>query len=329
MFDLRRREFITLLGGAAAAWPLAARAQQPAMPVIGFLDSASFEMRRNQLVSFHHSLNEAGYVEGRSLAIEYRYADGQYDRLPAMAADLVHRPVAVMVAGGPNAALAAKAATATIPIVFESGIDPVKLGLVTSFNRPGGNVTGMYLFASVLETKRLELARELVPKGAVIAFLANPTYPGAETQITDIQAAARALGQEIYILKASNEGEIDAAFTALVQRGAGALLVGADPFFNTRRDKLIALAAHHAVPTIYNWREYTVAGGLMNYGTNLVDVYRQLGDYTGRILKGAKPVDLPVLQPTKLQLVINLKTAKTLGLELPAKVLALADEVIE
>jgi putative ABC transport system substrate-binding protein len=323
-----RRKFIVTLS-SAAAWPLATRAQQPATPLIGFLDSASFEMRRNQLVSFHRALSEAGYIEGRSLAIEYRYANGQYDRLPAMATELVRRSVTVMVAGGPNAALAAKAATATIPIVFEAGIDPVKLGLVTSFNRPGGNVTGMYLFASVLETKRLELARELAPQRAAIAFLANPTYPGAETQIADMQAAARALGQEIYILKATNDGEIDAAFTALVQHGARALLVGADPFFNTRRDKLIALAASHAVPTIYNWREYTVAGGLMNYGTNLVDVYRQLGEYTSRILRGANPSDLPVLQPTKLELVINLKTAKALGLEIPPKVLALADEVIE
>jgi putative ABC transport system substrate-binding protein len=325
---VKRRAFISLLGGATA-WPLAARAQQPTTPLIGFLDSASFEMRRNHLVSFHRALSEAGYIEGRSLAIEYRYASGQYDRLPAMATELVQRSVAVMVAGGPNAALAAKAATATIPIVFESGTDPVKLGLVTSFNRPGGNVTGMYLFASVLETKRLEVTRELVPKGAAIAFLANPTYPGAETQIADMQAAARALGQEIYILKATNDGEIDAAFTALVQHGARALLVGADPFFNSRRVQLATLAARHALPTIFPFREYVDAGGLMSYGTSLVDVYRQVGEYTGRILKGANPADLPVLQPTRLELVINLKTAKILGFEIPPKVLALADEVIE
>jgi putative ABC transport system substrate-binding protein len=326
---VRRREFITHFGGAAALWPLAARAQQPAMPVVGFLDSRSPGEAASVVVAFRNGLNEAGYVEGRNVAIEYRWAEGRYDRMPALAADLVSRQVAVIFAGGPPASPAARAATATIPIVFINSLDPVKLGLVASFNRPGGNATGLYLFSSQLEPKKLELLHELAPKAAVIGVLRNPTNPNAEAQSESLRAAARTLGLEIFFVNASTERDIDAAVAAIVQRGAGALLVGNDPFFTGRRDQIVPLAARHALPAVYTNRESAVAGGLASYGTSILDAYRQMGVYAGKILKGAKPADLPVVQPTRFEFVINLKTAKALGLTVPQSLQVAADEVIE
>jgi putative ABC transport system substrate-binding protein len=327
---MRRRQFITLLGGAAATWPLSARAQQRGMPVVGFLHSASPGPYVPLVDAFRQGLREAGYVEGQNVSIEYRWAEGQYDRLAGLAADLVRRPVAVIFSGGPPAALAAKAATAVTPIIFVSGDDPVKSGLVDSFNHPGGNATGVYLLLTGLETKKLGLLLEVVPRTNVIAALINPSNATApETQSRDLQAAARTLGRQIQIFNASSERDIDSAFAAITRLRAGALLVGADPFFTSQRDQIVALAARDAIPTIYELREFAAGGGLMSYGTSLADGYRQAGIYTGRVLKGDKPADLPVVQPTRFEFVINLKTAKALGLEIPSGVLAIADEVIE
>jgi putative tryptophan/tyrosine transport system substrate-binding protein len=327
---VRRRDFITLLGGAAAAWPLAAHAQQPPMPVIGFLSSLSLAATERLVAAFRQALKESGYVEGQNVAIEYRWAEGQYDQLPALAADLVRRQVAVIAAtGGPASGLAAKAATPAIPIVFVSGGDPVKEGFVSSLNRPGGNATGVNVLLTAMEGKRLGLLRDLVPTASLIAVLLNPTNPPFDAQLSDIREAARAAGQQIHILHANSEREIDAAFTMAVEVRAGALLVAADPFIFSRRDRVVALAARHAIPTIYEVREYVVAGGLASYGVSLADAYRQVGNYTGRILKGEKPADLPVVQSTKFEFVLNLKTAKTLGVSISENLLTLANEVIE
>jgi putative tryptophan/tyrosine transport system substrate-binding protein len=324
---IRRREFITLLGGAAA-WPVVARAQQPAMPVIGFLDGQSFDPY--PMTAFRQALKDAGYMEGRTVAIYFRSADGQTERLVTLAGDIVGRRVPVIVtAGGGAAALAAYAATTTIPIVFVTGVDPVTSGLVMSLNRPGSNATGVYIFQQVLEGKRLELLHGLVPAAALIAVLLNPTNANFPSQLRGVQDAARALGQQVSILSASNEREIEMALATVVRAGAGALLVGPDPFFGNERDQVIALAARHSVPAIYEGREFALAGGLASYGTSLPDAYRQAGIYAGRILGGEKPDDLPVVQPTKFEFVINLQTAKTLGLDVPAGLSASADQIIE
>ena len=329
-FDqLRRREFITLVGGATA-WPLAAYAQPPAMPVIGFLSSRAPDDTPNVTAAFRQGLREAGYVEGQNVAIEYRWANNQHERLPQLATELVRRQVQVIAATGGNvSAFAAKAATATLPIVFTVGGDPVNLGLVASLSRPGGNLTGVSLLLGLLGAKRLELLREVVPLATMIGVLINPTNPSAETYVSDAQEAARALGQQIHILNASTDLEIEAAFATLAQLRAGALLVTTDVFFSVRRNQIVELAARQAVPTIYEFRDYTIVGGLMSYGPIIADAYRQCGIYVGRILKGDKPADLPVVQPTKFELVINLKTAKALGLTIPEAFLLRADEVIE
>jgi len=328
--DIGRREFISVLGGAAAAWPLAARAQQPAMPVIGFLNTGSPDARKPFVAAFRQGLKEASFVEDQNVAIEYRFAEGHYDRLPSLAADLVRRQVAVIAAMGTSApALAAKAATTTIPIVFETGGDPVQGGLVASLNRPGGNVTGVFALLSALEGKRLGLLREMVPNAKLIAVLLNAANPASQYQLNDIQQAARTVGQQLHILDASSKRELDAAFATAAQLPAGAMVVGADPIFSIWRDQLIALAARYAIPAIFEFREFAVAGGLMSYGTNLSDAYHQVGLYTGQILKGAKPADLPVQQSSKFEFVINMKTAKALGITVPNSMQLLADEVIE
>jgi putative tryptophan/tyrosine transport system substrate-binding protein len=325
---VRRRAFITLLGGAAVAWPLPARAQQAALPVIGFFNGQSPGAFAHLIGAFHRGLNETGYIEGQNVTIEYRWGEGYVDRLPALARDLVRRQVAVIVAAG-GAHLEAKAATSNIPIVFTTPGEPVKEGLVASFNHPGGNATGVSVFTVTLEAKRFELLHELVPKAATIGVLLDPTFSSVDLQSLEVHTAARATGHEIRVLNVSTDTDIDEAFSNLVEIRAGGLVVSGNPFLNSKREKLIALAARDAIPTIYEPRESTIAGGLMNYGPSITDVYRQLGVYTGRILKGEKPADLPVLQPAKFDLLINLKTAKVLGIEVPPTLLARADEVIE
>ena len=325
MWHLRRREFVGLLGGAVA-WPLRASAQQ-AMPMVGFLHSGSASPPHD---GFRQGLNDGGYREGRNIVVEYRYAEGQYDQLPTLAADLVRRQVVVLAAsGGVHTPVAAKAATATIPIVFAVGSDPVRFGLVASLNRPGGNVTGVSFFTAELEPKRLGLLNELIPRINVVAALVNPSNANAENQTRELREGARMLGLQIHILKASSEGDVEEAFTTLVQLRVGGLVVASDPFFFGRRQKLIALAARYAVPAIYEWREFAEAGGLVSYGTNLTDAYRQAGVYTGRILNGEKPADLPVVRPNKFELAINIKTAKALGLVVPNAMQLVADQVIE
>src|SRR5262245_51238709 len=327
---MKRREFITFLGSAVARWPFAARAPPPATPATGFVSRRSPTESASAVAELRQGLSEVGYVVGQNVEIAFRWADGQYDRLPALAADLARRQVAVILATGGNpSAFAAKAATATIPIVFITGSDPVEERLVTSLNRPGGNLTGVSLFTSLLVPKRLELLRELVPTATTIAFLVNPDNSNAQRDTRVAQTAAGSFGQQLVVLRARTENDIDAAFAALVQQRANALVVNTDAFFLGRRNQLVALAARHAVPTIHDLREFAAAGGLMSYGTNLADAYRQGGTYVGKILKGEKPANLPVVQPTKFDLVINLKTAKALGLAIPRRLLAAATELIE
>jgi putative tryptophan/tyrosine transport system substrate-binding protein len=326
---MRRREFMTLLIGTAT-WPIVARGQQPSIPVIGYLSSRSPDESRHLVEAFRNGLKAGGYVEGQNVAIEYRWGEGQYGRLPALAADLVRRDVAVLVTtGGEPSVLAAKAATSAIPIVFTVGGDPVKLGLVASLNRPGGNATGVSLLTTAPEAKRLGLLKELVPDAAVFGVLINPNYQEAEAQSREVQEAGRALGRRIQIANAGSDQELGTAFAALVEQRAAALLVAADPFFDTRRERIVALAAEFKLPAIYQFRDYAVAGGLMSYGISISDGYRQVGIYTGQILKGAKPADLPIHQSIKFECVINLKTAKTFGLQISDNLLSLADEVIE
>jgi putative ABC transport system substrate-binding protein len=326
---IRRRELIAALGGAALAWPLTARGQQPAMPVIGFLNSASPVTFAHVVSGFRHGLAEAGYIEHRNVGIDYRWAEGQVDRLPALASELVHAQVAVICAGSPPAALAAKAATTTIPIVFTSGDDPVKLGLVKSYSRPGGNLTGVALLIDVLSGKRFGLLREIAPAATLITVLLNPSWPTSDTQLNDVQEAARAVGQQIHVLRADTEHEIDAAFDMAKQLRANAMMVGPSTFFTVRRNQIVGLAARDALPTIYGQREFMAVGGLMSYATDLTDAYRQAGVYSGKILRGAQPTDLPVVQSAKFELLINLKVAKSLGLTFPPGLVAIADEVIE
>jgi putative tryptophan/tyrosine transport system substrate-binding protein len=326
---MRRREFITLLGCAAAAWPCVARAQQPAMPVIGFLDPRSPDGMTERLRGFRQGLKDTGYVDGENVAIEYRWAEGQNDRLPALADELVRRRVAVIAAFGIVAANAAKAATTTIPIVFAVAVDPVRLDLVASLNRPGGNLTGFNIFTTELVTKRLELLHELVPGAVRVAVLVDPAYPDTEVMVRDLAAAARAMGLQIQVFNATNSREINEAFASFVRERPDALFVGGEPFLNSRRVQLVNLASRHAIPATYALRDYAEVGGLMSYGPNIADAFRQAGVYAGRILKGAKPADLPVVQASKFELVINAETARLLGLTVPDKLLARADEVIE
>jgi putative tryptophan/tyrosine transport system substrate-binding protein len=327
--QLKRREFITLVG-SAAVWPLAARAQQSAIPVIGFLRNTKRDDSADLLAAMHQGLRQTGYIEGKNVAIEYRFADNQLDRLPGMAADLVQRQVAVIVAGGDASSLAAKAATTTIPIVFSTGFDPVEIGLVTNLSRPGGNVTGVSFFSSVgLAAKRLELLHQLVPKVAVIAYLMNPNSPIAELELAELRQAAHSLGRQILVVSVGNERELDLAFASLAQERSVAVLVSGHSLFSGLRNRLVALAARQALPTMHYLREFTATGGLMSYGASFTDSYRQAGIYAGEILKGAKPADLPIVLPTKFELVINLTTAKALGLDVPLSLLIRADELIE
>jgi putative ABC transport system substrate-binding protein len=327
---VRRRDFITLVGGAAAGWPLVARAQQPAMPVVGFLGTTTPDDFADRVAAFREGLKEVGYVEGQNVVIEYRWPEGNYDRLATLAADLVRRHVAVIAAvGGEPSPLAAKAATATIPIVFSISGDPVRLGLVANLNRPGGNITGVNILTSELGAKRLGLLHELLPKVSAIGMLVNPTFADAETYVRTVKEAALPLGLQIHAVRASTADDFDTAFAALAQQNVAALLLANDAFFLSERRKLIALAARYAIPAIYFWREFAVDGGLMSYSPSLTQAYRQVGIYTGKILNGVKPADLPVVQPTKFEFVINLKAAKTLSLTFPPGLLAIADEVIE
>jgi ABC-type uncharacterized transport system substrate-binding protein len=330
MSDMRRREFITLLGGAAVGWPLAARAQQPAMPVIGYLGPESPAVFASRVRAFRQGLGETGYAEGRNVAIEFRWAEGQHNRLSALAADLVGRQVAVIVApGGAPGALAAKSATTTIPIVFEMGADPIAIGLVGNLNRPGGNLTGVSSLNVQVTPKRLEILHEAVPTAADVAVLVNPTSPTADSQLRNLQAAARALGLQLHVLHASAERDFDTVFATLLQLRAGGLVISSDGFFATHSEQLAALTIRHAVPAIHQSRDFTIAGGLMSYAGSFAESHRQAGVYTGRILKGERPADLPVQQVTKVELFINLKTAKALGITFPLTLLGRADEVID
>jgi putative ABC transport system substrate-binding protein len=325
---MKRREFITLLGGAAA-WPLAARAQQAAMPVIGYLSSLGQAISTHWDAAFRRGLSDMGYFEGQNVAVEYRWITDRYDALPAMAADLVQRQVTLIFALGPPAVLAAKAASPTIPIVFVTGADPLKFGFVASFNKPGGNITGIWMVLTALAEKRLQLMHELLPKAGLIGLLVNPASPVAEPQIREAQAAAHVLGVRLTVLSAASENDFDQVFASLVQQRADALFMSADPFFASKREHLVALAAQHAIPTSYEFREFVEVGGLMSYGTVLSDGFYKGGNYVGKVLKGTKPADLPVEQVNKFELVINLKTAKALGIDVPDRLIALADEVIE
>jgi putative ABC transport system substrate-binding protein len=325
---MKRREVIALLGAAAAS-PLAARAQQPGMPVIGFLVAGSSAANRQQVVAFREGLKDAGYVDGQSVTIEYRFLEGQFDRFPALISELVRRPVSALAVTSIAGARTAKQATATIPVVFSVGEDPVAAGIVESLNRPGGNLTGVYQFTTGLEAKRLGLLHEMVPRAATIAVLVHPNFSSAEIQLRDVQEAAPRLGVRLVVVRANAESEFEAAFATLVRERAQALLVCASPFFNARRQQLVVLAARHALPAIYEWRDFAEAGGLMSYGTVLADAYRQAGVYTGRVLKGARPADLPVVQAARFEFVINLSTAKALGIDVPPTLSARADEVIE
>jgi putative ABC transport system substrate-binding protein len=326
---MRRRDFIALLSGAALVWPFATGAQQPTIPVIGFMHARSADDTIDQVSAFGRGLTEAGLVEGQSVKIEYRFAAGQYDQLPSMAADLVRQRVSLIVAASDPSAQAAKAATSTIPIVFAVGNDPIKLGLVGSYNRPGGNATGINILTAAIEAKRLGLLHEIVPQAAVVGFIVNPKYAQATAQVRQVEDAAHATGLQIYVLRVSKDEDIDIAFKTIAQQRIAAVMVAADPFIDTRRDKIISLSAHQAVPTMYQFREHAAAGGLMSYGIDLTDVYRQVGIYAARVLKGTKPADLPVMEPTKFEFVINLKTARALGLQINPQLLTNADEVID
>jgi putative ABC transport system substrate-binding protein len=326
---MKRREFLSFLGGVAVVWPFTAGAQQPSMPVVGFVNSSTAQAQVLIAAAYRRGLEESGFVEGKNVLIESRWADGQYNRLPELIGDLIRHNVAVLMAGGPPAAIAAKKATSMLPVVFTSGDDPVQIGLVSSINRPGGNVTGVYIFFSDVETKKLGLLRELVPNAVLIATLVNPAFPTAVYQTQELHKAADKLGQRIQVINASSETEIDAAFASMKQLQASAVLVAADPFFASHRDQIVSLAARYAIPAVYEQRAMAAAGGLMSYGTNLAEAYRQAGLYTGRILKGEKPADMPVVLSNKFEFVINLKVAKTLGLNVSANLLSTADEVIE
>jgi putative ABC transport system substrate-binding protein len=327
---MKRREFIGILGGALAMWPIGVRAQQQVVPLIGFLNTQSAGSFSHLVAGFQQGLREAGFLEGQNIQIEYRWAEGRYERLPALANDLVHRGIAVLVAtGGEPAALAAKESTEAVPIVFIIGGDPIRMGLVTSMNRPGGNVTGLTLLSTEIEGKRLGLLQELLPKASLIAVLINPDFPSAENRQRDVLEAASRVGLKTIVVSARSESQFEPAFTTAVEQRANALMVFGDPFFNSRRDQLVALAADYKIPAIYETRDYALAGGLMSYGVNIVELYREAAHYTAQILRGAKPNDLPIMQPTKFQTVINLKTAQALGLTIPPTLLATADEVIE